>query len=270
MSAGRAGAGRRIAFDSAAADFEALGPHLWHPIGEATAAAGGARPGENVLDACCGTGASAIPAAHRVSPRGRVDAIDISEPMVRRLRQRGAALPQLQVHRADVLTWPLGGYDVVQCALGIFFFPDMTAGTERLVQQARPGGRVVFTIWRGAGMEVPGQHLGRAVARVNGQPLPPPREPSLYDRINSPGPYATWLSERGLGEVTVSVLERELRVTDELAWLVITGSGYRASLDDLDREQVAAVRASYLASLREAHVRSFDAATLIGCGIANG
>lgn len=256
----------KIAFDAAAADFDALGRHLWRPIGEATAEAGGAGWENWVLDACSGIGASAIPAAHRVGPSGRVDAVDISEQMIQQLRQLAGALPQLRAHRADALTWPLRGYDVVQCALGIFFFPDMIAGTERLVEQTRPGGRVVLTIWRGAGMEVPGRHLGRAVAQVKGQLPPQPREPSLYDRINQPEPYAAWLSERGLSEVEVAVHELALPVSDELAWLVITGSGYCGSLDDLNPGQVAAARASYLASLREAEIRTFDATTLIGCG----
>ncbi|MEU3621339.1 hypothetical protein [Amycolatopsis coloradensis] len=59
--------GTRRAFDDAAADFTALGRHLWEPIGEATAAAAGIRTGDRVLDACCGTGASAIPAARVTS-----------------------------------------------------------------------------------------------------------------------------------------------------------------------------------------------------------
>lgn len=104
------------------------------------------RPGERVLDACCGTGASALPAAALVGPTGTVDAVDMSGPMVAELRRRAADVPQVTAHEADVTTWPGTDYDAVVCALGIFFFPDMTTGTDHLVRRARPDGRVALTI----------------------------------------------------------------------------------------------------------------------------
>lgn len=60
------------AFGEAAKDFAALAPALWDRLAAATITAVDPRPGEQVLDACCGTGASALPAAQRVGPLGRV------------------------------------------------------------------------------------------------------------------------------------------------------------------------------------------------------
>lgn len=153
-------AGIRGAFDAAAADFTALGRHLWDPIGRTAVGLADPRPGERVLDACCGTGASAIPSARLVGPAGLVDAVDLSAPMVEELRRLSADIPALHAHQADVTTWEPDGYDVVQSALGIFFFPDMTAGTDHLISRARPGGRVVFTIWRGDSMARPAATSG--------------------------------------------------------------------------------------------------------------
>ncbi|MBB4911709.1 class I SAM-dependent methyltransferase [Actinophytocola algeriensis] len=251
------------AFDAAAADFTALGEYLWGPIGVATVAAAGLRPGERVLDACCGTGASAIPAAEAVGADGLVDAVDLSGPMVDELRGLSAGLPQLRAHQADVTTWDTGGYDVVQSALGIFFFPDMTAGTEHLISRA---GRVVFTIWRGDAMAAAGRHLGLAVAAATGTAPPKERERSLFDRINQPGTYAAWLTERGLTEVAVTTHDMRLTMTPEVAWLVVTGSGYRGALAKLDPGTVDTVREHYLASLRADGVTELDATTLIGTG----
>jgi ubiquinone/menaquinone biosynthesis C-methylase UbiE len=39
-------------------------------------------PGGAVLDVCCGTGASAMPAAERVSPTGRVVGIDLADRLL--------------------------------------------------------------------------------------------------------------------------------------------------------------------------------------------
>ena len=257
----------RRAFDAAAADFTALGEHLWGPIGAATTATARLRPGDRVLDACCGTGASAIPAAVAVGPGGTVDAVDMSGPMVDELRRLSGDLPQLHAHQADVTAWDTDGYDVVQSALGIFFFPDMTAGTERLISRARPGGRIVFTIWRGEAMAAAGRHLGRAVAAVTGVPAKE-REPHLIDRINQADSYAAWLTERGLSDVTVTPSELRLTMTPDLAWLVITGSGFQRALTKLDAGEVAAVRKHYLGSLAAEGVTELDATTLIGTGLS--
>ncbi len=256
----------RGAFDAAAADFTALGRHLWEPIGTAAVAVADPRPGERVLDACCGTGASAIPAAGLVGANGHVDAVDMSGPMVDELRRLSADLPQLHAHQADVTTWQGESYDVVQSALGIFFFPDMTAGTDHLISLAKPGGRVVFTIWRGESMAAAGRHLGLAVADVTGTPAPAPRPPHLIDRVNQPDAYADWLTGRGLAGVEVAVNEMALTMTPEVAWLVVVGSGFRGALAKVPADRVEAVRERYLASLRDEGVTQLDATTLIGSG----
>ena len=69
-----------------------------------------------------------------------VDAVDLSGRLLALGRSRGAGLPQLSFHQADVTTWTGGPYDVLQCALGIFFLPDMTAATRAMARQLRPGG----------------------------------------------------------------------------------------------------------------------------------
>lgn len=257
----------RGAFDAAAADFTALGRYLWNPIGAATVSAAGLTTGDRVLDACCGAGASAIPAARLVGPEGVVDAVDLSGAMVDELRRLSTDLPQLHSHQADVVAWTTAGYDVVQSALGIFFFPDMTAGTEHLIGLARPGGRIVFTIWRGEAMAAAGHHLGLAIAEATNTPPPAERPVHLFDRINQADSYAAWLTERGLSDVDVTVNELSLTMTPDVAWLVILGSGYRGALASLSAETVARVRELYLASLHDDGVSELDATTLIGSGL---
>jgi trans-aconitate methyltransferase len=257
------------AFDTAAADFERLGAHLWKPIGQATVDRTAPSPGDRVLDACCGNGASAVPAALRVGDRGRVDAVDRSAAMIEDLRSRTAGLTSLHAHAADVTSWPGSGYDVVQAVLGIFFFPDMAAGTEHLISRARPGGRAGFTIWRRGAMVTPGNHLRQAVAQVTGKAAET-RPAGPVEAVNVADGYRAWLTDRGLTDVTVTTHEMRLPLTPELAWLVVTGSGFVTVLDGLDENRIAEVRAVYLDSLGRAGVTEFDATTLIGVGYSQG
>ncbi|XTZ13674.1 class I SAM-dependent methyltransferase [Micromonospora echinospora] len=253
------------AFDTAASDFERLGQHLWKPIGQATVELTAPAAGERVLDACCGTGASAIPAARYVGVTGHVDAVDLSAPLIAELRALAIDLTHLHAHAADVTSWPGTSYDVVQAVLGIFFFPDMAAGTEHLVRCARPGGRVGLTIWRRGAMEVAGRQLQEAVARVIGK-APQPRPSSPLHAVSDADAYRAWLERRGLTDVTVHTRQMRLRLTPEIAWLIITGSGFVAALSGMDSSAAGAVRNEYLESLSRAGVTELDATTLIGIG----
>lgn len=253
------------AFDTAAADFDRLGEYLWQSIAAATVECTAPASGHRVLDACCGTGASALPAAERVGPAGRVDAVDLSESLIAVLRRKGSGYPQLHPYIADVTTWPQDGYDLVQVVLGIFFFPDMTAGTEHLISRVRPGGRAGFTIWRRGTMEAAGKHLGAALTAVTGA-TQPVRPPHPIDQLNQPDPFRAWLGNRGLVDVTVTEHELRLPMTPEIAWLVVTGSGYAGALAELDQAQTAAVHDAYLTSLGKDRIRELDATTLIGVG----
>ncbi|WP_432522848.1 class I SAM-dependent methyltransferase [Kineococcus sp. SYSU DK006] len=254
-------------FDRAAGGFRRLGPLLWDPIGERTAAAARPRPGERVLDACCGDGASALPAAVAVGPQGHVDAVDLSLAMVSALTGRASGLPQLHVHCADVTRWEGGGYDVVQCALGVFFLPDMDAGTEHLIRCARPGGRVVTTVWNRGALASAGAALFTAVARHR-EGLRPPASSSRSRRIATAEDLAGWLGARGLHQVRVDLAPHRVPSTPEALWALVVGSGFSGLLDGLDDAALEAVRGEYLDAL--AGGPPVDASTLVGVGTAGG
>ena len=75
---------RRAAFTyNAAADFyDALPLSFWNYFGARTVELLALRPGSNVLDVCCGAGASALPVARLVDPRGSVVGVDLAKELL--------------------------------------------------------------------------------------------------------------------------------------------------------------------------------------------
>jgi demethylmenaquinone methyltransferase / 2-methoxy-6-polyprenyl-1,4-benzoquinol methylase len=94
--------------------------------------------GDEVLDACCGTGDLAL-AAERAG--GRVTGLDFSERMLERARRKSASVRWV---RGDVLALPFEdkSFDAVTIGFGIRNVEDLEAGLRELARVLRPGGRL--------------------------------------------------------------------------------------------------------------------------------
>jgi demethylmenaquinone methyltransferase/2-methoxy-6-polyprenyl-1,4-benzoquinol methylase len=97
------------------------------------------RPGDRVLDACCGTGDLAL--AARRAGAGSVVGLDFSERMLERARRKG---PDLEWIQGDVLALPFedGGFDAAVVGFGVRNVEDLEAGLRELRRVLRPGGRL--------------------------------------------------------------------------------------------------------------------------------
>lgn len=255
----------RRAFDEAATDFDRLGHYLWDPLAARTLAHSRPAPAERVLDACCGTGASALPTAELVGAAGSVDAVDISAEMISRLLEKARGLPQLRPSVADVCTWRGTDYDLVQSVMGIFFLRSMAESTTNLAAACRPGGRVCFTIWRRGAVDDAGRLLAAAREEMTGRRVEE-RPPHLVDELGDPDRYHAWLGARGLVDVAVAVEPLTVPMTGEAGWLTIVGSGFRGLLSDLEQPEQFAVRRRYETLLTERGPSELDATSLVGTG----
>src|SRR5436309_15146857 len=81
---------RRAAFTyNAAADFYDASPlHFWDYFGRRTIELVSLPIGSRVLDVCCGTGASALPAAEEVGPTGNVIGVDLAKELLKSARTK--------------------------------------------------------------------------------------------------------------------------------------------------------------------------------------
>ncbi len=110
------------------------------------------RPGDRVLDACCGTGDLAIAA---LPVAGAVVGIDFSEAMLERARRKAPAVEWVQ---GDVLELPFedASFDAVTVGFGVRNVDDLERAIAELRRVLRTGGRLaILEITRPRGVLAP-------------------------------------------------------------------------------------------------------------------
>ena len=96
------------------------------------------RPGDRVLDACCGTGDLALAVARA---GGRVTGVDFSAEMLARAERKAPEFDWVQAD-ASALPFPDGSFETATVGFGIRNLADLEAGLRELARVLVPGGRL--------------------------------------------------------------------------------------------------------------------------------
>ncbi len=244
---------RVVSTYSAAADhYDHPANHFWDRFGRGTVARLAIPSGSRVLDLCCGTGASALPAAEAAGPAGRVVGVDLSEELLelarRKASQRG--LRNVDFVCADIMApgIDLGLFDHVICVFGVFFIPDMVAAVRTMWRCVDRGGGLAVTTW-GAGVFEPANSLFWDAVRR--------KRPQLYksfnpwDRVSEPQTLRQLFRDAELPEPDI-MEEKSLHPlhTDDNVRALLFGTGYRAALDQLTTAEQSQILVSVVEGLR--------------------
>jgi len=253
MSEALAGAKRKAetTFNAAADHFDAEPLGFWNRYGRSTVERLELPRGAHVLDVCSGTGASALPAAEAVGPRGSVIAVDLAEDLLAlgRAKAAAAALHWLEFRRGDMtaLGFGDGEFDAVICVFGIFFVPDMEAQAAELWRMVRPGGRLAITTW-GPDIFAPAYGAWQTAVRRVRPDLHSSFNP--WDRITTPEAVGKLLADAGVRNAEVAAEEgwQSLRGPEDF-WTIALGSGLRWTIDQMGAALASGVRQEVVAVL---------------------
>jgi ubiquinone/menaquinone biosynthesis C-methylase UbiE len=252
---------------NAAAEFfddPALG--FWDRFGRATVDRLELKPGAVVLDACAGAGASALPAAERVGPTGKVVAVDLADNLLELTRAKAdrLGLRHLQIRHSDIeaLDYPPATFDAVIIVFGLFFLPDMAAGIEGLWRLVRPGGQLAVTTWGPRLFEPANSAFWQAVDQVRPDLS---RVYNPWDKLTEPDVVCALFASAGAPHARVESVagSHELRTPEDF-WTIVKGSGYRATHDALDAREREMVRALTIAALTDHEVTSIETNVIYG------
>jgi SAM-dependent methyltransferase len=234
---------------------------FWERFGLQTVARIGLRPGAGVLDACCGTGASALPAARAVGAEGHVLGLDIAEPALERARAKARAegLTNVEFRTADVehTGLPPASFDAVVCVFGVFFLPDIAAAIGELWRLVRPGGTLAVTIW-GPGFLEPATTAFWSAVGAERPDLVGAFHP--WNRVTDPATLAHLFHLAG-AEPPVVEAEPGTHplVRPEDWWTMVLGTGYRATVQQLEPAPAGRVRTASVDWVRRHAVHELQA-----------
>jgi 2-polyprenyl-3-methyl-5-hydroxy-6-metoxy-1,4-benzoquinol methylase len=239
-------------------DDEPLG--FWKRYGERTITRLALRPGARVLDVGCGTGASALPAAARVGPTGRVIGIDLAERLLEIARQKAASrnLANVEFRFGDMeqLGYPDQHFDAVVCVFAIFFVPHMAKQVRELWRMVSPNGQIAITTWGPRVLEPCGSAFWSAVKELR---------PDLHlafnpwDRISEPSALRALLAEAGIADADILAEDgsQDLRSPEDW-WTIVLGGGFRSIVDQMGSEVAERVREANLAWIRSQNITSVE------------
>jgi len=252
----------RAAFTyNAAADFFDASPlSFWDYFGRRTIELASLPSGSRVLDVCCGTGASALPAAEAVGPKGKVIGVDLAKQLLESARTKAIQrrLGNIEFEIGDMLSmrFPVASFDAVVCVFGIFFVPDMAKAVSELWSRIRPGGKLAVTTWGPNFCEPASDAFWRSIKNVR---------PDLHkgfnpwDRIDSPASLRDIFDQSRIASPNITREDRVHPINSaEDWWTIVLGSGYRGTIEQLDLAERQKVQEANLAFIRDEKISAIE------------
>jgi len=142
--------------------------------------------GSKVLDVGCGWGDTAIELARKTGPEGSVLGLDCCDAFLEKGRAdaREAGLDNVRFVAADVQTHRFErDFDLCFSRFGMMFFSNPVAAMRNVRSALKPGGRLVFVVWR----TIDDNPFLGLPKRVVLEFLPPPGEDAA---TCGPGPFS--------------------------------------------------------------------------------
>jgi ubiquinone/menaquinone biosynthesis C-methylase UbiE len=247
-------------YNAAADHFDDEPLHFWTRIGRRTIDRLELSQGATVLDVGCGAGSSAIPAAERVGPRGHVVGVDLADRLLdiaaRKALRNGLLNLRFLAKDMERLCYPDGCFDAVIAVFSIFFVADMTKQLRELWRMCRPGGTLAVTTW-GPRMFEPGTSLWWDAVREARPDLVPRVSP--WERITEPHALRDLLEEAGItgAEIAVESGRQTLRSPEDW-WMIVLGSGFRWTVEQLGESAADQVQRANIESIRRHNVGAIE------------
>jgi ubiquinone/menaquinone biosynthesis C-methylase UbiE len=206
------------------------------------------QPGQTILELAAGPGDTGFAAATMLGDEGLLITTDFSPEMVevsqRRADELGLHNVEFRVMDAERLDLDDESVDGVICRFAFMLMVDPLAALKESRRVLRPGGRLVFAVWRGPESNPWVSIAGRIFAARGLVPPPDPDAPSMFamaddDRVH------TLLEAAGFGHVRIEDVPTAILaddVEDYVASARDTGGVFARAFGQASEEEQEAVK----------------------------
>ena len=206
---------------------------------------------EHIADIATGTGKVALLAAKRL-PGGRVTAVDISEGMLSRAREKarlgGVSNISFLCQDVDKVDFPGHAFDGLLCSFGVHFWSDMQGSLKRLTRSIKPGGFVAMTSFASGSFD-PQSTLLLNRFKQYGVKLP---DHYTWERLDSQKKTRELLESVGLTAIRTEQSSMGYYLTSVSQWWdIVRFSGFRAFLNQLPAERVEHFKSENLGEIEK-------------------
>ncbi len=109
-------------------------------------AAADVKPGQQVVDIACGTGALAKAVSENVAPNGKTVGIDINEGMLDIARSKSCSVEWINAP-AEALPFNDEHFDCVVSQFGLMYFENQESAIREMMRVLKPGGSLAVVVW---------------------------------------------------------------------------------------------------------------------------
>jgi ubiquinone/menaquinone biosynthesis C-methylase UbiE len=251
-------------YDAASDTYDAPANGFWNVHGTRTVERLGLASTARVLDVPCGSGSSALAAAHVASS---VLAVDLAANLIELARAKAerAGLTNMEFLCADMRETGLadGSFDAVVSVHGVFFVPDRVGLMRELWRLVAPGGVLAVTTW-GPDMLEPGASAFWSAVGAERPDLVRGFNP--WDDFTSTKQLIDLYEAAGIrgAQAQLEAYEQPLASPEDW-WNVVLGTGFRGTVEQLDDEVAERVRAASIAGVDG--VRTLNASVVYGAAV---
>jgi SAM-dependent methyltransferase len=229
------------------------------PATEAMFVLAGINAGSRVLDLACGAGSQTLLAARKVGPQGRVVASDISDTMLRHVRENALAAGLDNVSTfpgaAEELVLDPDGFDAIVCHLALMLFSSPGKVLENVRCGLRPGGKAAVVVVTTPDTNALLARPMMILLRHAGKAPPVPGQAGIF-ALGNPGTMQQLFTDCGFVNVERQILSVPLRMQSAAQATVMIQEAfgaYRAVVSDCPE----AVRKAAWAEVEES-LRAFE------------
>jgi ubiquinone/menaquinone biosynthesis C-methylase UbiE len=235
-------------FSRAADSYDRVGPPFFNYFAEGLVRFVEIPVGAHVLDVATGAGAALCAAARATGADGRVVGVDISSEMVARAGSRAVkeGHPHVEAYTMDAenLEFSDGEFEVVLCAMGVMFFPNLVTVIDRFAKVLRTGGKLGISTFGGQ------DEMSRRIVELAGEYGV--KKHLMWSPLRSEGEHRALLESSGFQDIFTTTEKADFIYRDPDEWWTMHWSGgLRGILECIEEGQRPQFRRDAIDSLGE-------------------